>query len=211
MTNDSDERAVEKEAETKPESIPETVRVEEVQEPQQGKKLNELLPMLRENNTILMEIHSVIQNRLEYDAVKEKAFDKLYEEMKRQREVSDILDRNIRPLLTDLLLLYDNMKDFKISQISQQTSDEEGTLKDFKYLLDDLLEILYRQEVIPIEDDDSGIYNSKFHKAIKTESAEVQDDDFKIVDIVRQGFLWRDKVLRPQEVVISRFEKTRGS
>ena len=34
---------------------------------------------------------------MRYDAVKEKAFDRLYEDMKRERELVDIMDRNIRP------------------------------------------------------------------------------------------------------------------
>jgi molecular chaperone GrpE (heat shock protein) len=206
MKNDSNEKVIEKEAGTKLESTSETVSIEEVQKSHQDTQLDDLWSMLRENNSFLKEIKSIIQERLEYDAVKEKAFDKLYEDMRQQRELPNILDRNIKPLLTDLLLLYDNMKHFEISLTIQQSSNSETILQDFKYLLDDLLETLYRQEVIPIEDDGSGNFNSKIHKATRTEATETQDEDFKIVDVVRQGFLWRDKVLRPQEVVIRRFE-----
>ena len=39
----------------------------------------------------------------------------------------------------------------------------------------------------------------------KIENADKKDDDFKIVNILRDGFVWRDKVLRPQEVVIKKF------
>ena len=207
MTTNSNEKDIEKESEAKIEATAKVVPIEEeVQESQQRNQLDELLPMLRENNSVLKEIQTIIQERLEYDAVKEKAFDKLYEDMRQQRELPNILDRNIKPLLTDLLLLYDNMKRFEISLTRQQSSNSKTILQDFKYLLDDLLETLYRQEVIPIEDDGSEKFNSKLHKATKTEATETQDEDFKIVDVDRQGFLWRDKVLRPQEVVIRRFE-----
>lgn len=206
MMNATNDQDIQQETETKIAAVPESVSTEEVGESEQTKGLNELLSMLIENNSFLTEIKDLIENRLEYDAVKEKAFDKLYEDMRQQRELPNILDRNIKPLLTDLLLLYDNMKHFDKFLTRQESSNSETILQEFKYLLDDLLETLYRQEVIPIEDDGSGKFNSKLHKATKTEAAKTQDEDFKIVDVVRQGFLWRDKVLRPQEVVIRRFE-----
>lgn len=206
MKNDTNDQDIQQETETKTAAAPESVSTEEVGESEQKKGLNELLSMLIENNSFLNEIKDLIENRLEYDAVKEKAFDKLYEDMRQQRELPNILDRNIKPLLADLLLLYDNMNRFEISLTSQQSSNSETILQEFKDLLDELLETLYRQEVIPIEDDGSGNFNSKLHKATKTEAAKTQDEDFKIVDVVRKGFLWRDKILRPQEVVIKRFE-----
>lgn len=164
----------------------------------------EILSSLKENTTLLHEIKEVIQNKLEYDAVKEKAFDKLYEEMRRQKEASDLQDRAVKPVLSDLLLLYDSMKKFEKSMDIQSIKENE-ILQNFRYLIEELLEILYRQEVLPIEENTSDIFNSKIHKATKTENAESMDDNFKIVNIVRNGFTWRDKVLRPQEVIIKRF------
>jgi len=155
--------------------------------------------------SLLQEIKEIIQNRLEYDAVKEKAFDKLYEEMRRQKEASDLLDRAVKPVLSDLLLLYDSMKNFESSFINNHSLSSEDAKQNFKYIMDELMEILYRQEVTPIDENLSEVFNSKLQKATKTENAESKEDDFKIVGIVRSGFVWRDKVLRPQEVVIKRF------
>lgn len=165
---------------------------------------DEVLSCLKENTTLLNEIKEEIQGKFDYDAVKEKAFDKLYEEMRRQKEGSDSLDRAVKPVLSDLLLLYDSMKEFEAPLINQPINDGK-LLKDFRYILEELLEILYRQEVLPIEENTSAPFNSKIHKATKTENAESKDDDFKIIKIVRSGFLWRDRLLRSQEVVIKRF------
>ncbi|MCX6180276.1 MAG: nucleotide exchange factor GrpE [Chlorobiales bacterium] len=163
-----------------------------------------ILESLEGNTSLLQEIKKIIQNKLEYDAVKEKAFDKLYEEMKRQKEASDLLDRVVKPVLSDLLFLYDSMKKFEVTFINQNIGDEEKA-QNFKYIVEELLEILFRQEVFPIEENTSATFNSKIHKATKTETIDNKDDDFKIVSIVRDGFTWRDKVLRPQEVIIKRF------
>jgi len=165
---------------------------------------NELLSSLKENTVLLHEIKETIQNRLEYDFVKEKAFDKLYEEMRHQKETSDLLDRVVKPILSDLLLLYDSMRNFEASLVNQSMIDEK-TSQNFRYIIEELLEILYRQEVIPIEENTSEIFDSKIHKATKTENTENKADDFKIINVVRNGFTWRDNVLRPQEVVIKRF------
>lgn len=164
-----------------------------------------LFSILKENHRMQQEIKDMIQSRLEYDAVKEKAFDKLYEEMRRQKEGSDLLDRAVKPVLSDLLLLYDSMKNFESSFINNQSLNSEDAMRNFKYIMDELMEILYRQEVTPIDENLSEFFNSKLQKATKTENAESKEDDFKIVSIVRRGFVWRDKVLRPQEVVIKRF------
>ena len=165
----------------------------------------DLKSILEENRRMLHEIKDTIQNRLEYDAVKEKAFDKLYEEMRREKEASDLLDRAIKPILSDLILLYDSMKKFESSLINNQSLGSEEAKQNFEYIMDELMEILYRQEVTLIDENLLGVFNSKLQKATKTENAESNEDDFKIISIVRSGFVWRDKVLRPQEVVVKRF------
>lgn len=165
---------------------------------------DEVLSFLKDNSFILSEIKEIIASRLEYDEVKEKAFDKLYEEMRRQNEVFDLLDRTLKPVLSDLLLLHDSMKKFE-SILLNQSIITEGAIQNYKYIEEELIAILYRQDVLPIETNSEEIFNSKIHKVAKIENADKKDDDFKIVNILRDGFVWRDKVLRPQEVVIKKF------
>lgn len=165
--------------------------------------LREIQASLNHQTNLLQNVKEMIHDRLEYDAGKEKAFDKLYEEMRRQREQSDALDRSVRPLFLDLLLLYDSMKRFDSWLTKQEGFDHEPVRSQFNYLEDELTEVLYRQDVVPM--DDSDAFNAKMHKAIKTENAETQEQDFQILSVARTGFFWRDKVLRPQEVIIRRF------
>lgn len=121
---------------------------------------DELLSILKENRSLLCEIKETIQNRLEYDDVKEKAFDKLYEEMRRQKEGAELLDRAVKPVLSDLLLLYDSAKKFECSLTNDQGFNNEEALLNFKLILEELTEILYRQEVVPIEENLSEAFNS---------------------------------------------------
>ncbi len=156
------------------------------------------------SNILLQEIKVLIQDRLQYDLVKEAAFDKLYEELKRQKEIAESLDRVLKPIFSDLLLLHDSITKLKVSFVNNLMNNEDA-VKGIEYLKEELLEILYRQDVLPIEENNSSLFNSKIQKAIKTEKAYLKDDDFRIADIVRSGFMWREKVLRPQDVVIMRF------
>ena len=171
-------------------------------DPGQNGNIKELQAILEQNAILLQDVKSMIQDRLEYDTVKEKAFDKLYEEMKRQRELSDVIDRNIRPLLSDLLMLYDSMQRFD-TWLANSKNSSDAIRTQLEKIVDELIEALYRQEITLMEP--AEMLNAKHHRAIKTEKAETPEEDFKIVNIVRKGFLWRDKVLRPQEVTVKRF------
>lgn len=199
LTNNSKE---EKDSESKKNS--EVVSTSGQESTDKKMELNEILSSLKEHSILLNGIEKMIKDRLEYDGVKEKAFDKLYEEMMRQRETLDMLDRAVKPILSDLILLYDNMKRYELS-LANKTIGQEETLQDFRYIIEELLEVLYRQEVLPIEENVSETFNSKVQKTVKIENTERKKDDFKIVSIVRSGFTWRDKILRPQEVIIKRF------
>ena len=46
----------------------------------------------------------------------------------------------------------------------------------------------------------------KLHKVVSYEPSQFQDDDGRILMRLKRGFMWRDKVLRPEEVVATRFE-----
>jgi molecular chaperone GrpE (heat shock protein) len=166
---------------------------------------DEILSYLKENAVTLNEIKETIKERLDRDAVKEKAFDKLYEEMQRQRESAAMLDRAVKPMLTDLLLLYDSLKKFEILLNTQGNDIASEICLNFRFIIDELLESLYRQEVLLVNEEDKITFNSKIQRAIKTVESDNIDDDYKVVSISRDGFTWRGKIIRPQEVVIKRY------
>jgi molecular chaperone GrpE (heat shock protein) len=66
-----------------------------------------------------------------------------------------------------------------------------------------LTEILHRMEVSEIEPKD--VVDRALHKVISFEPADFAEEDGQIVMRVKRGFLWRDQVLRPEEVVAKRF------
>ena len=66
-----------------------------------------------------------------------------------------------------------------------------------------LVEIIHRMEVTEMEPKE--IVDRAFHQVVSYEPADFAEDDGRIVMRVKRGFIWRGKVLRPEEVVAKRF------
>ncbi|NCG19116.1 MAG: hypothetical protein GWP91_08900, partial [Rhodobacterales bacterium] len=70
----------------------------------------------------LGEMRQMVQDRLSNDKVREKAFDKLYEELRQYKD--DFIFQAEKPLLLDLLLFYDSLNWFQESMVKQEMSPD---------------------------------------------------------------------------------------
>lgn len=143
-----------------------------------------------------------VSARVENDAVQQKAFDQLYEELRQYKE--DFIYQNEKALLLDLLLFYDSMNWFQASIIKKEMSPEV-VADSFQYLIDELLETLYRRDVLPMEASDK--FDRKTQKVIKTVQAETEADDYFVHNVLKRGFTRGSRVLRAEEVVVKRFQQ----
>lgn len=150
------------------------------------------------------ELHRMVDARLSDDPVREKAFDKLYEELRHYRD--DFVGQAEKPLLLDLLLLYDSFHWFQATLIREESS-QEVVADAFQYLVDELLEILYRRDVVPLETADR--FDRTTQRAVQTQPAPSPADDARIAQVLKRGFRRGEAVLRPEEVVVFR-HKTGG-
>ena len=145
-------------------------------------------------------MRQMVQERLSNDKVREKAFDQLYEELKQYKD--DFLFQAEKPLLLDLLLFYDSLNWFQESLVKQEMSPD--VIGDsFQYLIDEFLEVLYRRDVLPLEE--SSRFDRKIHKAVKVTETTDADADYRIAQVLKRGFTRNEKQLRAEEVVILRF------
>jgi molecular chaperone GrpE (heat shock protein) len=158
-----------------------------------------------DNESLVAEIASLKamleDERSRSERVREKAFDTLYEELKQYKE--DALFQAEKPLLLDLLLFYDSMLWFHKS-LEERGGDAEAQVEGFQYLLDELIEVLYRRDVHPTEAAD--FFDKSKHKAVKVVDVEERDGDQRIAQVLKRGFHRGGKVLRPEEVVIQRWK-----
>jgi molecular chaperone GrpE (heat shock protein) len=141
------------------------------------------------------------------ESVNQRLFDSLHDEMIRYRD--NFLHESLqKPFIRDLVILFDDLSRI-LSQLQSAVDgdNKRGPLTQWRDNLENaihsLTEILHRMEVSEIEPKD--IVDRALHKVISFEPADFAEEDGQIVMRVKRGFLWRDQVLRPEEVVAKRF------
>ena len=149
----------------------------------------------------LIRLKSVIADRLSYDSTKEKAFDQLYadlENLKRDKEFE-----NLRPLFTDLILFYDRIKNIE-EGLSNENNDLKSSFSStIESISTELIEILEKRDVKIIRSS-SSTFDPKIQKAIDVHNTNDEDMKNKVIKIIRKGFMYRDRILRPEEVIIEK-------
>ena len=70
----------------------------------------------------------------------------------------------------------------------------------------EILEVLARLEVqqLPVG---IGKLDKRTQRAVAVEIAEDPDQDMDIVRSLKRGFLWKDRVIRPEEVVMRKWKE----
>lgn len=159
----------------------------------QMKALENQLAELVENVTF---IRNLIESRLCQDKTKELALNRLFDELdvlKRNKEFE-----NNRSLFIDLILLYDRIQ----STLNESEKTGHGILYS---LQEELQEILLRRniEIIKIQ---TECFDPTFQKAVQISKVQSPDLDRKVINILREGFQYQSIILRPQEVVVGRYE-----
>ena len=142
------------------------------------------------------------------ESVNQRLFDSLHQELIKYRD--NFLHESLqKPFIRDLLILFDDLTGLS-SQL--QTAEEGGENKrgklgqwrdNLENAIHSLTEILHRMEVSEIEPRD--MVDRAFHRVVSYEPSDFAEDEGRIVMRVKRGFLWRDQVLRPEEVVAKRF------
>ena len=142
------------------------------------------------------------------ESVNQRLFDSLHDEMNRYRD--NFLHESLqKPFIRDLVILFDDLSRIlsQLQSAAETGESKRGPLSQWRDNLENaihsLTEILHRMEVSEIEPKD--VVDRALHKVISFEPADFAEEDGQIVMRVKRGFLWRDQVLRPEEVVAKRF------
>ncbi len=145
------------------------------------------------------DLRRAVADRSQAERTQQKAFDALYEELRQYKE--DFVFQAEKSLLLDLLLFYDSMNWFRESLVKQQMSPDV-IVDSFQYLMDEFLEVLYRRDVIPMES--SERFDRRTQKAIKVIPADSAEQDQRVAQVLKRGFLRSERILRSEEVFIYR-------
>jgi molecular chaperone GrpE (heat shock protein) len=142
------------------------------------------------------------------ETVNQKLFDSLHQELISYRD-NFVRDALQKPFIRDLLVLFDDLTAIA-GQIGAAAEDEgsgEGHARshdNVTNILHFLLEILHRLEVSEMETRET--VDRTLHRVIGFEPAETAEEDGRIVKRLKRGFIWHDRVLRAEEVIVKRFQ-----
>lgn len=151
----------------------------------------------------IAEIKRILTDRGDSDKVRERAFDQLYTELQQYKD--DFIFKAEKPLLLDLLLLFDSMNWFQQSLVKQEASPEV-IADNFQYLIDELVEVLYRRDVVPVEPNEA--FDPKIHRALQVVPTDDPALEHRVDRVLKRGFARGERVLRPEEVAVYRAKKT---
>jgi molecular chaperone GrpE (heat shock protein) len=154
-----------------------------------------------------MDEHMVALRNTE--SVNQRLFDSLHQELIKYRD--NFLHESLqKPFIRDLLVLFDDLSGLSAQlQTALESGGESkrGKLAQWRENLENaihsLTEILHRMEVSEIEPKE--MVDRALHRVVSFEPSDFAEDEGRIVMRVKRGFLWRDQVLRPEEVVATRF------
>jgi molecular chaperone GrpE (heat shock protein) len=165
---------------------------------------------------LVQSLQSLVDQK---SGLNQRMFDALHEELKGYKD-GFLLESVHKPIIRDLITIYDDL-----AKIHQQMQDavadaarlpaEVGTklferLKtmdtNIEHNSEFIVEVRARLEVtmLPIG---SGKLDKQTQRAVAVEIAEDPDQDADIIRVVKRGFLWKERVLRAEEVVIKKWKE----
>jgi len=153
---------------------------------------------------ILCDVSAVkadLADRLRYDKAKEEAFDRLYAQLDELR--SDREFDQLKPLYLDLILLLDRL-DQAGAFAPQHENGSMGAWAVIASLRDELVEILYRRD-IELIDPSPRTFDPSLQRAIGTQDSDAPEKHNAVVSVVRRGFRFRNRLIRPEEVILIKY------
>jgi len=158
---------------------------------------NTLLLMKFETEEGIGKLSDLFKEKVASDCVKDKAFDELYAQLESYKR--NFIYSAMKPIVLDLLLFYDRLNS-EIEHTSAEQKEDCAKLISFK---DELLEILYRNDIAPVEKSAEG---EKFNpeKSNVVDKIETGDDNLDniVKKVLKQGFKRGNVQIRPELVQI---------
>ncbi len=164
--------------------------------PEGRRPLSEAVRLLRESARALVRF---LEGQPPADGVRRQAFDLLHRELAFLR--GDAAEHEPDRLWAGLILLHDDLQ----RMVRKHRKDRPAAAR-LGALGRELLGILARQGVEPLPAP-RGKFDSRRQRAVRAEAAARPADDQRVVRLVRDGFRQGGRILRPQEVVILKFQE----
>ena len=141
------------------------------------------------------------------ESVNQQLFDSLHAELLKYRD--NFLHESLqKPFIHDLVYLYDHLNGLceQLSTVAQEKGKRSRVSQwrdNLENAIHSLVEILHRFDVKEVEPRER--VDRAWHRVISYEPADFPEEDGAIIMRVKRGFVWRGKLIRPEEVIAKRF------
>lgn len=135
----------------------------------------------------IVALKDLFLRRLMDDKVKTAAMAQLKEQNELLQKRLD--EKNLSAFVKEILLICDRIE-------SQESIDSLTASVE-----EEILELLARREIYQMEQ--TVLFDPRYHNAVGTVPAEDRYPDKSIVKVVRNGYLLRDQVFRPADVIVA--------
>ena len=181
----------------------------------QNSTQTEILQSTQSLSAILTGLKELFETHISRNQNQITMFDKMYREMNNYKD-NFLLQAVHKPIIHNLIQLYDDFralesqfkdilnKDDAVGSegLSQELQQFQTNLENVRFELE---EALYRMDVNLYEEQQETL-DKKLHKTLQVISTDDPNKDQKVAEVHKKGFFWRDKVFRPEEVTIYRYE-----
>jgi len=172
-----------------------------------------------EARKVMPQLAADVQTALEHkNGLTRHMFDAMHEELKGYKD-SFLLETVHKPVILDLVSLYDDLCEIlrQVRQVVNEMGDPGGgsppsTLERLRGLevhvshnCDFILELLARLDVSPLPLG-AGQLDKRTQRAVGLEPAANETQDAEIARVTKRGFLWKTRLVRPEEVIIKKWK-----
>jgi len=170
---------------------------------------------------LITVLHEDLENR---NGVNQKLFDALHDELRGYKD-GFLLEVLHRPLIRDLITLYDDLSElhrrtknflsgFKPGVETPESVAAHNQMTQLTTNLDhivvSLLEVLARMDVQRVEPA-VGKLDKLNQRVLNVEPAESPSEDMTVSASLKPGFLWRERTIRAEEVVVKKWRPENAS
>ena len=160
----------------------------------------EIMNKLREQESVLSTIRKTIakvDSRQEEQTRKQRELQQTAEKL----QDSFIFEERVLPGVKEVIRARDNV----IGQLNDSEENDDNYI--FYEALDSALEnTLEEFNVTEVEPEGGSQFNSEMQEVVSEESTLQSKDDGKVVEILKPGYRRGDRLIRPQQVKISKFK-----
>ena len=162
---------------------------------------------------LMADLRAIVEAR---NGISQNMFSALHQELKGYKD-GFLLQTVHRPIIRDLVTLYDDVSELHRQLIDAASGEEAAQASavcervrqvatNMSNNMDFILEVLARLEVTVMEPGTEKL-DKLTQKAVNIENAESPEEDGVVVRSLRKGFVWKEAVLRPEEVVIKKWKR----